>query len=76
MTFGKDDELLEGVSTMLSDQVLRERLSTQARQNALVRHTIPRFMSEMQGFYRSVLANGKIPQQKKLPQFKVSLSPD
>ena len=76
VTFGKDDELLEGVSTMLSDQVLRQRLSTQARQNASVRHTIPRFMSEMQGFYRSVLANGKIPQQKKLPQFKVSLSPD
>ena len=76
VTFGQDDELLQGVLTILSDPALRERLSSEASQRARMRHTIPRFMSEMQGFYRTLLANGKIPQQKNLPHFKVSLSPD
>lgn len=76
VTFGRDDELLKGVLTMLSDKALRERLSSQARQRALARYTIAGFMSEMHGFYRTVLANGSIPQQKNLPHYKVSLSPD
>jgi hypothetical protein len=33
-------------------------------------------MSEMQAFYRTVLAGGEMPQQKKLPHFTVSLSSD
>jgi glycosyltransferase involved in cell wall biosynthesis len=76
VTFGEEDQLLNGVTTMLNDKALRQRLSLQARQNASVRYAIPRFMSEMQAFYRVVLADRENPYEKKMPQFKVSLSPD
>ena len=74
--FQNDDDLTSGVSALLSDQEARERLGLQGQRDAAERYTIPRFMTEMHAFYSSVLAEGQIPQQEKMPNFEVSLTSD
>jgi glycosyltransferase involved in cell wall biosynthesis len=76
VTFQNDDELASGVITLLTDKDTRKRLGSQGQRDALARYSIPRFINEMQGYYRTVLNGFRIPQQKNLPSFKVSLTSD
>ena len=71
-----NDELASGLITLLADGDLRVRLGSQARLDAVSNYSIARFLTEIDTLYRENIASGKIPQQKKLPSFKVSLTAD
>jgi hypothetical protein len=63
------------VISLLSDRDGRRRLGAQAQRDSISRYSIPRFMNEMHGYYRAI--NGvRIPEQKNLPSFEVSLTSD
>jgi glycosyltransferase involved in cell wall biosynthesis len=68
-------ELTGGILTLLRDDGLRRRLGQEARQHALARFTIERFMSELRSLYRLIIAADKI-QREKVTSFKVKLSAD
>jgi glycosyltransferase involved in cell wall biosynthesis len=76
VTFGHGDELTSGVMSLLGDGERRCQFGAQGRRDAVARYSIPRFMDEIQGFYRAVRAGHQLPAQKNLPGFEVSLTAD
>lgn len=76
VTFRNDEQLVSGVINLLSDDDLRTRLSINAQRDVAARYSIPRFMNEVQAYYRAIFNGGEIPEQKNLPHFKVSLTSD
>jgi glycosyltransferase involved in cell wall biosynthesis len=74
--FGDSDELAAGIMAILGDRDASRRLGSQGRRDVHARYSISRFMTEMHAFYRTVLAERKIPQEKNLPNFEVTLTSD
>lgn len=70
-----NDELAEGIITLLRDDELRQRLGSNARRSAVARFSIERFMAEVNDLYQKSL-RGTTPQPKSLNTFEVKLSAD
>jgi L-malate glycosyltransferase len=76
VTYRNDNELASGLLTVLGDSRTRAQLGAQGLRDVAARYSIPRFMTEMQGYYLAILAEGKTRQRKNLPHYEVSLTSD
>jgi L-malate glycosyltransferase len=71
----RNNEALASALLILSrDSGLRSRLSTTARQDAIARFSVPRFISEVKALYGEVLERDKKPHRENLPLFTVKIS--
>lgn len=72
---GHDQELSVALINLLRDPDLRSRLASTARENAVGRYSIDRYLNDVGSLYRAIFNDCKIPERNNLPslQLKVDL---